>query len=128
MYFLKNIWHRGIGQRGRWEGGSGWGIRVKPWLILVNVWQKPLQDCKVISLQLIKKKGKKKKKRIYSKMQRWVQTWVSSRELERDSIMFFFDHLLLVFWYWCHGGGRNTMLRKGGIDICFQRLQSNSFA
>ena len=29
--------HRGIGQSGRWEGGSGWGIHVNPWLILVNV-------------------------------------------------------------------------------------------
>ena len=47
---------RGIGRRGRWEGGLGWGIHVKQWLILVNVWQKPLQYCKVISLQLIKKK------------------------------------------------------------------------
>ena len=46
---------RGIGWRGRWEGGSGWGIHVYPWLIHVNVWQKPLQYCKVISLQLIKK-------------------------------------------------------------------------
>ena len=43
-------------------GGSGWGIHVYPWLIHVNVWQKPLQYCKVISLQLIKKKLKKKKK------------------------------------------------------------------
>ena len=47
---------RGIRWRGRWEGGSGWGIHVKPWLIHVNGWQKPLQYCKVISLQLIKKK------------------------------------------------------------------------
>ena len=39
--------------RGRGEGGSGWGIHVNPWLILVNVRQKPLQYCKVISLQLI---------------------------------------------------------------------------
>ena len=23
--------------RGRWEGGSGWGIHVYPWLIHVNV-------------------------------------------------------------------------------------------
>ena len=46
--------------RGRWEAGSGWGIHVKPGLILVNVWQKPLQYCKVISLQLIKKIRKKK--------------------------------------------------------------------
>ena len=40
-------------ERGRWEGGSGWGIHVTPWLIHVNVWQKPLQYSKVISLQLI---------------------------------------------------------------------------
>ena len=53
---------RGIGWRGRWEGGSGWGILVNPWLIHINVWQKPLQYCKVISLQLIKINGKKKKK------------------------------------------------------------------
>ena len=50
---------RGIGWRGRWEGGSGWEIHVNPWLIHVNVWQKPLQYCKVISLQLIKINGKK---------------------------------------------------------------------
>ena len=50
---------RGIGWRGRWEGGSGWGIHVNPWLIHVNVWQKPLQYCKVISLQIIKINGKK---------------------------------------------------------------------
>ena len=46
---------RGIGWRGRWEGGSGWGTYVNPWLIHFNVWQNPLQYCKVISLQLIKK-------------------------------------------------------------------------
>ena len=47
-------WPRGMGWRGRWEGGSGWGTHVNLWLIHVNVWQKPLQYCKVISLQLIK--------------------------------------------------------------------------
>ena len=45
---------RGIRCSGRREGGLGWGILVNPWLIYVNVWQKPLQYCKVISLQLIK--------------------------------------------------------------------------
>ena len=45
---------RGIEWRGRWEGGPGWGIHVYPRLIYVNVRQKPLQYCKVISLQLIK--------------------------------------------------------------------------
>ena len=28
---------RGIRWRGRWDGGSGWGIHVNPWLINVNV-------------------------------------------------------------------------------------------
>ena len=54
---------RGIGWRGRQEGGLGWGIPVNPWLIHVNVWQKALQYCKVISLQLIKINGKNKKKK-----------------------------------------------------------------
>ena len=46
---------------GRWEGGSGRGTHVNSWLIHVNVRQKPLQYCKVISLQLIKINGKKKR-------------------------------------------------------------------
>ena len=54
---------RGLGWVGRWEGGSGWGTHVNPGLIHVNVWQKPLQYCKVISLQLIKINEKKKKKK-----------------------------------------------------------------
>ena len=37
---------------GGWEGGSGWGTCVHPRLIPVNIWQKPPQYCKVISLQL----------------------------------------------------------------------------
>ena len=50
----------GMGWGGRWEEGSGWGIRVNPQLIHVNVWQKLLQYCKVINLQLIKINGGKK--------------------------------------------------------------------
>jgi len=34
------------------NGGSGWWEHVHPWLIHVNVLQKPPQYCKVISLQL----------------------------------------------------------------------------
>ena len=41
---------RGSGWRGRWEGGSGWGTHVNPWLFHSNVWQNSLQ---------IKKKKKK---------------------------------------------------------------------
>ena len=51
-----------MGWKGRREGGWRWGTHVNPWLIHVNVWQKPLQYCKVISLQLIKISGKKNKK------------------------------------------------------------------
>ena len=43
------------------EGGSGCGTHVNPWLIHVNVQQKPLEYFKVISLQLIKIIGKKRK-------------------------------------------------------------------
>ena len=40
---------RGMG----WEGGGfGMGDTCTPMLIHVNVWQKPAQYCKVISLQL----------------------------------------------------------------------------
>ena len=46
---------RGIGWRGRWEGGSGWGTHVNPWLIHFNLWQNPLQYCTVICLPVIKK-------------------------------------------------------------------------
>ena len=38
------------------EGSLGWGTQVHPWLIHVNIWQKPPQYCKVIRLQLKKKK------------------------------------------------------------------------
>ena len=55
---------RGMGWGGRWEGSSGWGTHVNPWLIQVTIWQKPLQYCKVISLQLIKINEKKLKIKI----------------------------------------------------------------
>ena len=45
-------WPWGMGWVGRWDEGSGWGTHVHLWLTHVNVWKKPLQYCKVISLQL----------------------------------------------------------------------------
>ena len=42
----------GMGWGGRWEGDSECETHVCLWLISVDVWQKPLQYCKVISLQL----------------------------------------------------------------------------
>ena len=46
------------------EVGRGFrmGTHVNPWLIHLNVWQKPLQYCKVISLQLINKKKKERER------------------------------------------------------------------
>ena len=70
---------RGIRWRGRWERGSGWGIHINPWLIHVNVWLKPLQYCKVISLQLIKiNEGKKKRERERDN-QRLGKSWEEAR-------------------------------------------------
>ena len=39
----------GMGWGARQEGRSEWGAHVHPWLIHVNVWQKPLQYRKVVS-------------------------------------------------------------------------------
>ena len=58
-----------MGWGGRWEGGSGWGTHVNPWLIHIDVWQKTLQYCKVISLQLKKIIGKKTQKKKNKKNQ-----------------------------------------------------------
>ena len=41
-----------MGWGGRWEGASGRGTDVQPWLIHVNIWQKTLQYCKVINLSV----------------------------------------------------------------------------
>ena len=45
-------WDDPEGWGGMWEEVSGRGTHVNPWLTHVNVWQKPLQYCKTISLQL----------------------------------------------------------------------------
>ena len=99
---------RGIGWRGRWEGGSGWGIHVNPWLIHVNIWQKPVQYCKVITFQLIKIKGKKKSKATQScpilcdlmgcgLPGSSVHGIFQARILEWVAISFFFKSLLIWF-------------------------------
>ena len=55
------FWYQGDGGLVKWT----W-THVNAWLIHVNVWQKPLQHCKVTSLQIIKINEKKKKKKKYS--------------------------------------------------------------
>ena len=67
---------------GRWERGSGWGTHVHPWLIHVNVWQKPPQYCKVISLQLKSinlKNLKKKEKNKYHILTHICETYKNGR-------------------------------------------------
>ena len=56
-------------------GGLGWGTHVNPWVIHVNVWQKPLQYCKVIPTDKNKweKNLNKGKKNILSKASREVR-------------------------------------------------------
>ena len=70
---------RGIGWKGRWQGRSGWGTYVNPWLIHVSVWQKPLQYCGVISLQLIKINGKNKLKKIIIMQKKVTESLLKSR-------------------------------------------------
>ena len=38
----------------RWEGGSGWGTRVHPWCIHVDVWQ---NQYNIVSLKKKKENG-----------------------------------------------------------------------
>ena len=57
------LWHpRGVGQGGRWEGGSrkGRGTCVYLWLTHVDVWLRPPKYCKAIILLLQINKLKKK--------------------------------------------------------------------
>ena len=63
------LWRpRGVGWRGRRDRVLGWGTHANPWLIHVSVWQKPLQYCKVISLQGIKINGKNKNKKFFGSL------------------------------------------------------------
>ena len=57
-YLYQNTQRNGMGR----EAGGGIGMG-NTWLIHVNGWQKPLQYCKVISLQLIKINEKNKNKK-----------------------------------------------------------------
>ena len=58
----------------RWEGGSGRGTHVHPWLSHVNIWQKPPQCCKVISLQLKKKSMVLANRQIHRSMEKKIES------------------------------------------------------
>ena len=51
---------RGIGWRGRWEGGWGWGTHVNSWLFHFNVWKNPLKYKKLKKKRIIKQNKQKK--------------------------------------------------------------------
>ena len=93
--------------RGRRAGGSGWGIHVYPWLIHVYVWQKPLQYCKVISLQLIKKKKRKKRKSLSYILQTWLWFalvwlfWTAILYSSQINSFFFFSCKVTVYLCAC---------------------------
>ena len=74
---------------GREVGGeSGWGTHVNPWLIHVNVWQKPLQYCEVISLQLIKINEKKKEEKVNELEDIGGETIESETQKENKNLQF----------------------------------------
>ena len=50
-------WYRQVGWGGGWEGHKTEGINIYLWLIHAVVWQKPMQHCKAIILQLKKIDG-----------------------------------------------------------------------
>ena len=72
---LQEITPLSVFKTGFQEGGSGWGTHVNPWLIHVNVWKKPLQYCKEISLQLIKINEKKMNCKVSPFKKNWLSLW-----------------------------------------------------
>ena len=85
-----------MGWGGKWGGGSGWGTHVNPWLIHVNVWQKPLQYCKVISLQLIKINEKKKKNPTYDPAIPLLGIYPEEIKIEKDTSIPLFNAALFT--------------------------------
>ena len=84
-------WPRGMGCGGRREGNSGWGTHGHPWLIHVNVWQKPPRYCKVISFQLKKK----------NKNRAGTQSWKGALVLGFNVTsvrLYLFIHLLISYF------------------------------
>ena len=100
--------HRRMGWGGRREGGSRWGTHVNPWLIHVNIWQKLLQYCKVINLQLIIINEKKEKEHSLTSYTKINSKWIKTLNVRLDTIELF----LLLFFIcseFCHTLEWNSM-------------------
>ena len=74
--------------RGRWEGGSGWGTHVNPWLFHFNVWQNSLQikkKRKEKTLMLGKIESGRRDDRRWdgwmASLTQWTRVWASSGSL-----------------------------------------------
>ena len=85
----------GSGGEGGRRGDQDGGTHVNPWLILVNVWQNPLQYCKVISLQLIKKNKIKKKKLNIQKTKIMASGPITSWQIDGETVETVAD---FTFW------------------------------
>ena len=88
-----------MGWGGRQTGGSGWGTHVNPWLIHVNIWQKPLQNCKV-------KKIKNKKIRVsFPKKGERTSKYKINRELivtgKENNNLFNIDIFVCIYFCAC---------------------------
>ena len=77
-------------QGGRWEGGSGWGTRVHPWRIHVDVWQNQYNIVK------LKKERERRKKRNLMDREAWQATAHEVAVLGHDLATKLRHHLFLV--------------------------------
>ena len=119
-------WCTGMTQRdGGREVGGGFrmGNTVNPWLIHVSVWQKPLQYCKVISLQLIKIIGKNKNKTdnhqrpIVCHTDLWLMLWTRLDGLGEGVVWGRMDTLTCMVQSLCCSPESTTILLIGYAPI-----------
>ena len=101
---------RGIGWGGRWEWGLGWGIHVNSWLIHVSVWQKLLQYCKVISIQLIKINEKTKVLALKKQTNKQTETVYNAEDLGS-----------IPGWERSPGGGHGNPLQYSCLENLMNR-------
>ena len=69
-------WPRWMVWGGRWEEGSGWGTRVHPWQMHIDVWQ---NQYNIVKLKKKKKKNWGSSKVELRKIQRWGEKAVNLR-------------------------------------------------
>ena len=87
---------RGMGWRGRWEGGSGWGTHVNPWLIHVKKrkknWsitttKKTLERSKVVPQRMVQLNDRTSKKFQSTSPQQSQQRFKEEGCVKRDLLI-----------------------------------------